>query len=147
MKKYLLIAVGFLIAASIASIIAKWCTRVDHDLYGDSGAQGFIEADTAGTDSKPNGDGVSKGGSAPLAATPSESPAPADSSAGSPIICTRPVIAYSPFNPSKAIGKFLKGTSLIVNATEEANGMVRVTLRRPKGAPIQALCRAEDLRK
>lgn len=98
--------------------------------------QGFVGADAAKASA-----------AAPDAqlSTPSRNPGGGGLSEGSEIVCARPVPAYSPFNTAKVIGQFLKGTRLTVGVTDQTTGMIHVSFRRPKGAPIHAVCRSADL--
>jgi hypothetical protein len=62
-----------------------------------------------------------------------------------PIKCSRDIPAFDQAHPEKRVGTFLKGTKLMVGATD-SSGLILVTFTKADGKMVRALCRSEDLK-
>lgn len=91
----------------------------------------------------------------PAPTTASAAPAPAVAAPGGSavsataqpnmVICTRDLDAYNPANPTKLLGKFLKGSVIHLSNVDPVTGMVPVVYKQPNGPDIRALCQAKDV--
>jgi len=72
-------------------------------------------------------------------------PAPPAPPAGKTHYCHKQVMAYDRNSPAQPLGYFLQGSTLEIIGPSQVPGMIEVRFQEAGAAPVDALCKAEDL--